>query len=151
MFKRWIKRWQHQPLSRHQREQAAFWLPVSPVHLIADRDTLILIPPQLLQLSVDEAAHLTSQFNEHFAEQGYLIIQASASDWWLGANHRWHIHFPPLHQLASANIRHALEGGEDARKWRRLLNEAQMLWHTNPVNQQREDSGHAVINGFWVI
>lgn len=40
---------------------------------------------------------------------------------------------------------------EQARSWRRLFNEAQMLWFDHPVNQHRQTLGLPPINGLWLF
>jgi len=66
-------------------QQAAFWLPVCPVHLIADRDTLVLAPTAGLGLALSEAEGLIASFNRHFAEEGYCLYAVSERDWFLGS------------------------------------------------------------------
>lgn len=132
------------------RQQAAHWLPVAPVHLIADRDTLILAPSKHLGLSLGEAQALAETFNQHFADDGYCLWVASEGAWYLGSAHPWQLSFPSLAKAESSNCRDAWQKGKDARQWRKLLNEAQMLWFAHDVNQQREQQGLLPINGLWV-
>ncbi len=40
---------------------------------------------------------------------------------------------------------------EQARAWRRLFNEIQMLWFEHPVNQQRQRQGLPPVNGLWLF
>jgi len=40
---------------------------------------------------------------------------------------------------------------QEARSWRRLFNEVQMLWFDHPVNRQRQQQGAPVINGLWLF
>jgi hypothetical protein len=37
-----------------------------------------------------------------------------------------------------------------AKLWRKLQNEIQMLWHIDPVNETREQSGLPSINSLWI-
>ncbi|MBD3766823.1 MAG: hypothetical protein IE928_02585 [Gammaproteobacteria bacterium] len=132
-------------------QQAAFWLPVCPVHLIADRDTLVLAPTSGLGLSLPEAQGLVEAFNGHFAEDGYCLYAVSERDWFLGSEQQWKLNFPSLEQAESMNCRDAWQRGKDAGKWRKLLNELQMLWFSDSVNVQREQQGYLPINGLWVM
>jgi hypothetical protein len=43
-----------------------------------------------------------------------------------------------------------LSGGADARRWSRLHNEIQMIWHSHPVNVVREERGVPTIDGIWL-
>lgn len=133
------------------QRQAAFWLPVCPVHLIADRDTLVLAPTSGLGLSLSEAQRLVEAFNGHFAEEGYCLYAVSEMDWFLGSQRHWKLNFPSLEQAESMNCRDAWQQGRDAAQWRKLLNEMQMLWFSDAVNVQREQQGFLPINGVWVM
>jgi hypothetical protein len=37
-----------------------------------------------------------------------------------------------------------------AKLWRKLQNEIQMLWHIDPVNEEREQRGYPSINSLWI-
>jgi hypothetical protein len=132
-------------------QQAAFWLPVCPVHLIADRDTLVLAPPDALELSLAQAQELADAFNRHFEQAGYQLVVVSELCWFLGSSHAWKTQFPSLAEAVSMNLRDAWQKGKDAAVWRKLLNETQMLWFVHAVNQGLEGQGKLVINGFWSL
>ena len=132
-------------------QQAAHWLPVCPVHLIADRDTLLLAPPSCLGLSLAQGQALVAAFNQHFKDDGYCLYALSETQWWLGSVQAWKLNFPSLAQAESSNCRDAWQQGKDAGKWRKLLNEVQMLWFSDSVNVQREQQGYLPINGLWVM
>jgi hypothetical protein len=138
-------------LPKSVQQQAAHWLPVCPVHLIADRDTLVLAPTAGLGLSLEEATALVDGFNRHFSEDGYLLWVSSPTEWFLGSAHPWRLAFPSLAEAESTNCRDVWQKGKDAQIWRKLLNELQMLWFSHPTNQQREDKGYLPINGLWVM
>jgi hypothetical protein len=132
-------------------QQAAFWLPVCPVHLIADRDTLVLVPVEALELSLSQAQELGDAFNQHFADDGYRLVVVSELCWFLGSSHEWKTQFPSLAQAISMNLRDAWQNGKDAGVWRKLLNETQMLWFVHAVNQNLEGQGKLTINAFWSL
>ncbi len=132
-------------------QQAAFWLPVCPVHLIADRDTLVLAPPEVLELSLSQAQSLIDVFNAHFEQEGYRLVAASELCWFLGSPHKWQLNFPSIDDAVSLNLRDAWQQGKHAQQWRKLLNETQMLWFGHTVNQALEGQGKLVINGFWTL
>jgi hypothetical protein len=37
-----------------------------------------------------------------------------------------------------------------AKLWRKLQNEIQMLWHIDPVNEERQQQGYPSINSLWI-
>jgi hypothetical protein len=47
------------------------------------------------------------------------------------------------------NVEHYLPQGQQARVWRRILNEIQMLWHDHPVNRQRQALRQMPVNALW--
>lgn len=133
------------------RQQAVHWLSVCPVHLIADRDTLLLAPTAHLSLSLNEAQALAEAFNQHFsAVDGYHLYVAEELSWFLGMPTALTVHFPSLDDAIGMNLRDAWQKGKDAQRWRSLLNETQMLWFSSAVNQRREEMGLLAINGLWI-
>jgi hypothetical protein len=132
-------------------QQAAFWLPVCPVHLIADRDTLVLAPPEALEMSLSQAQSLVDSFNEHFSPDGFRLVVVSEFCWFLGSSYRWQLNFPSIDDAVSMNLRDAWQQGLHAQQWRKLLNETQMLWYAHEVNQVLENQGKLVVNGFWSL
>lgn len=128
----------------------AFWLKVDPVQMIADRDTLVLVSGQDLQITQSESQSLLDAFNQHFAEDGVTL------EW--GANDSWYMRLPQAVDLQTTDLAQAhyrnLHGlfpsGHAGPYWRTLMNEAQMLFHQHPVNLARREAGQAEINSVWV-
>jgi hypothetical protein len=121
------------------------------VHLIADRDTLVLAPPSALNLSLSQAVSLADDFNAHFKQDAYQLVVASELCWFLGSSHKWQLNFPSIDDAVSMNCRDAWQLGKSAQQWRKLLNETQMLWYGHDVNQVLENQGKLVVNGFWSL
>jgi hypothetical protein len=71
--------------------------------------------------------------------------------WFLGSSHAFEVRLPPLPQAIGMNLRDAWQQGRDAKQWRKLLNEAQMLWFSHQVNLVREQVGDLPINGLWLM
>src|SRR5699024_4564577 len=55
---------------------------------------------------------------------------------------------PPGEVLGDDLIDH-LPAGDDGRRWRQLLNEAQVLLHQHPVNRARARQGKSTANSLW--
>ena len=53
-------------------------------------------------------------------------------------------------QAMNRSVKHHLPQGADALAWHRVMNEAQMILHTHPVNVAREANGMAVANSIWL-
>ena len=133
------------------KQQAAFWLPVCPVHLIPDRDTLVLTHPDSIGIDIDEAKALAESFNAHFSVDAVRLHVLSPTCWVIGTNDAWQLSLPTLEDAIAMNLKDAFQSGKDAQRWRKLLNETQMLWFTHEVNIQREAKGLLPINGLWVL
>jgi hypothetical protein len=55
-----------------------------------------------------------------------------------------------LAQAAFRNLQGLFPQGHASSYWRKLMNEAQMLFFNHPVNQARRDRGQAEINSIWL-
>jgi hypothetical protein len=126
-----------------------FWLHADPVHLRADRDQLLLFDSRHLGITRAEADALVGLFNDHFANEGLRLEGPLASRWYLGAETPPAIRTRPLHLAVGRNLALFVPTGPDARRWARVLNETQMLFHGAEVNQRREAQGRPVINSVW--
>jgi hypothetical protein len=54
------------------------------------------------------------------------------------------------HDAVGRNVQNFLPKGEDEIRWRKILNEAQMLFFAHPVNAHRESRGQMTINSLWL-
>jgi len=128
----------------------AYWYRADPVHFKADMDHALLVDCQQLNIEHDEARSLVDHFNRHFAEDGLKLVAAHADRWYLQSQTELNINTTALDDAIGRNVSHFLPTGEGALNWRRLLNEAQMLFHSHPVNEQRENKGQLSINSLWL-
>lgn len=125
-----------------------YWLRADPVHLRATLRDLFLEPPRSLGMTMDEAERLAQDIGRHFADRGWRLVIATPERWYLqapAARLRTHSTF----DAAGRNVNEFLPSGDDARSWRAILNELQMLLHEHPVNRQRESEGRPEINSLW--
>lgn len=125
----------------------AYWLRADPVHVRIERDRLVLdeIPeadPEELELLLEAlCAHFGEQFSPLALRPGAWVVRIAAEP---------EISTTPLSLAAGQPIDPLLPAGRDAMQWRKLLNEAQMLLFSHPVNQAREARGEPVINSVWL-
>lgn len=128
---------------------SAWCLRADPVHLIADRDHLVLMGPEALSLSQSEAERLVDDFNRLYAEDGWRLEACAPS--------RWYLHLPAdpqlrtydLSQVRGRAIRDFLPLGPNGKRWHGILNEAQMLLHSSAVNSERQAAGHLPVSSLW--
>lgn len=126
------------------------WL-VELVHVSPSRDGAALLPAASLAITPEQSVALFQSVAPMFADSGFHLHA-------MGPRH-WRIDLPPdytpvaaspaLVSLTSVNDwwPQALED----RPWRRLANEAQMLWFEHPVNQARYAQGQMPVNSLWLF
>jgi hypothetical protein len=124
-----------------------YWLRADPVHLVVDRDRLVLAGPA--PLSREESDSLAAGLNAHFA--GEIVLYPLRPE-------RWYARLAAAPELATvppsralgASVEPNLPSGADAQRFRTLVNEAQMLLHAHAVNAAREARGEAAVNSLWL-
>mgnify|MGYP000001590079 CR=1 FL=1 len=128
---------------------------LQPVHLHATRDHLILMGQNQIDLTQTESAELLKAALP-------LIEEDFQSSILLQGQHYWFIPAGPFTSLESYSVDQAhgrnidwwmpRDTSEDgiAKRWRKLQNEIQMLWHIDPVNETRTQRGMPSINSLWI-
>jgi hypothetical protein len=117
-------------------------------------DHLVLLPGDALALSPAEAQQLLVASQEWLANEPVRLSARTAEVWELTELDPDLTRFDRMQgassgQATGRNIDLWLPRGEAARRWRRLANELQMMWHEHPVNQARRACGLPVVNGLW--
>jgi hypothetical protein len=118
-----------------------------PVHLVADRDDLVLAA-RVDDLG-EEAHTLAATLDAHFAADGARLAVARPDAWFLRAARAYDVVTTPTDVALGHGLYPNLPRGTDAVDWKRWLNEAQMLLHEHPVNAVREAQGRVPVNGVW--
>lgn len=127
-----------------------FWLRCDPVQLMPDRDQLVCLPGEGLNVQPEEAQALIEAFNQHFAQDAVQIEYGAPLRWYLRIKQTVDIQSTPLAQVVFQSVGDAMPKGNAATYWRQLLNETQMLFYTHPVNEARRDNGLPEINSIWI-
>jgi hypothetical protein len=125
-----------------------YWSVAAGCHLIADRDRLMVRAGPEQRLNVDEAEAIAASFNNAFAADGWRL-HAHAGALVLRSGQALPPGLVPLSELSGHYLDDFLPGGPDARQWRALLNELQMLLFEHPVNERRQAASQAPVNGLW--
>ncbi len=141
------------PLTR-QRDagDAAYgvWLRADPAYVRADMACVRMLACGELGLTADEAESLLSALRPLFGDEGFPISAPLPSRWYLAIPAQSRL--PPFAapELALGDDLHVhMPAGDDGRRWRRLLNEAQVILHNHPVNAQRAAVGKLPVNSVW--
>jgi hypothetical protein len=128
------------------RPGSDYWLRTDPVHIQIHRDKLILMDD--LSLTTEEALALCDALTAHFGETlSPRCMQAER--WYVRVAEDPQICTTPLSQALGKHIDPLLPQGPGAMHWRKLMNEAQMLLFSHPVNQNRESRGLPAANSLW--
>lgn len=127
-------------------ETTSLWC-LDPVHVQIDREMAYLVQPDSLRLTETEARELIAGLNAHFGDE--LQIHYYSPQQWL-VEMKIEVSTKTPTQALGRNVQHVQASGRDARRWRTLLNEIQMLLHANPVNVAREEAGDLPVNSLWL-
>jgi len=126
----------------------ACWVRADPVHLLQQREMLVMMPAPSIRVAAEEAEALCGALNAHFGDA--FVIRPVEPERWsarLAVEGRLEA-LPPL-EAAGRNADAVLPQG-DAKRWHALLNEVQMLLHGHPVNAAREARGERPVNSLWL-
>lgn len=123
---------------------------LSPMHWRVGSEHLSVGDPEALQLDEAASRGLLAEIAPLFVEDGWVV------HW--GAPTRWYLVHPFLENLPTASLDRVvgrnpdpwLPEGAASRPLRRLWSEIQMLLHTHPINQRREDAGLEAVNSVWL-
>lgn len=138
-------------LVRHESDVQPFrWLRADPVWLQPDLTTARLMAWGNLGLSPEECEALMAPLRPLFGDFGYALDAREAEAWSVQCPRETRLpSFPhPLAALGDDAFPY-LPDGPDARRWRSLMGEAQVLMHQHPVNAERARRGLPPANSLW--
>lgn len=123
---------------------------LTPTNWILGRDTFYFGPcGSELAITPLEAIELVCSLNQSYADDGYVFDYSES--------HRWYVQGLPKqgkaladpHTLTGQAVRQAMPAKDQGLFWQQWLNEVQMLFYSQELNQQREMSGAYTINSVW--
>jgi hypothetical protein len=126
------------------------WLRADPAHVRADMASARMLACGDLGLTVAEAETLVASLRVLFGDEGFPISAPVPSRWYLmlPAQSRLPAFAAPQDVLGDDLHAH-MPAGDDGRRWRRLLNEAQVILHNHPLNARRIAAGRLPVNSLW--
>lgn len=126
------------------------WLRADPGHLRADMATVRMLACGDLDLSIEECEALLKPLKPLFGDEGCPISAPTASRWYLcmPADVRLPAFQPPRAVIGDDLLAHLPEG-DTGKRWRRLLNEVQVILHNHPINAERQAVGKLPVNTVW--
>jgi hypothetical protein len=129
--------------------EPAAWLIVNPAHIEIARSHLALHDLRKLQLQEPDARALFDCAQPLFTELGHTLLFGDAQTWFLRAAGWEDLDTSTPDAVLGMNLGDAMPAGDQARAFRRLQNEVQMLWFEHPVNTARAQRGLAPVNAIW--
>ena len=128
------------------------WLRADPAHVRADMTGARVLAIGELGLSHEDAQALLAPLRPLFGDLGFQLSAPEPSRWYVAmpVEARLPAFSPPEVVLGDDLFSH-LPDGPEGRRWRALLNEAQVTLHNHPVNQARVAAGKPAVNSlcFW--
>jgi hypothetical protein len=103
----------------------------------------------MLHLSEREAAQIIRDINAAYEDQPWRVKLVSPHEWILEMPEASAVKTHPVNFVIGKKINDFLPFGHDAKTWRALMNEWQMLLHSHPVNQARAGKGLSAANSVW--
>ena len=126
------------------------WMRADPVHLKLHGDRLILADASRLAVTPDEAREFVAALNSHFAGEEISFIAPSPPRWYLRTPNAPRLRTTPTSEVAGQSVEALLPDGDDGARWRRVINEAQMMLHQHACNEARERRGQLGVNSVWL-
>jgi hypothetical protein len=121
-------------------------LRADPVYLQTDNARIIMLGNNYLNINQEEAAALGEIVRPLFETVGMELEISHPKRWYLHLRENPCVAFHSLHEVLGHDIHAYLP---DAKRWRSLLNEAQMALHESSINKAREARGEWPINSLW--
>jgi len=126
------------------------WLRADPAYVQADINGGRMLACGDLGLSLAECEDLLAPIKPLFGDEGFPISAPVAQRWYLMLPRECRLPtFSPPEDALGDNLEPHLPEGDAGRRWRRLLNEAQILLHNHPLNAVRVARGLPPVNSLW--
>lgn len=121
-----------------------------PVHARAGLGEITLNHPHELMITRDESAALVDSVSQHFSEEPWCLQAPHPARWYIECTTDPGITTESLSKMTGAVEDRLLPRGEQQSYWRSVVNETQMLLHTHPVNEKRQEDGLTSVNSIWL-
>jgi len=126
------------------------WLRADPAHVRADMGSARMLACGELGLDADEAEALVAALRPLFGDEGFPISAPLPSRWYLMLPLQSQLPaFAPPEAVLGDDLHAHMPEGDAGRRWRRLLNEAQVILHNHPLNARRAAAGKLPVNSLW--
>jgi len=131
----------------------AIWLHADPAWIRPDiNGARLLACGEGMRLSPEDSAALVPAVRPVFGDAGFPLDAPDPARWYLRlpANAEAPAFAPPSEALGTDLTDQLEDDGPAARRWRALLNEAQIVLHNHPWNARRIERGLVPVNSLWL-
>ncbi len=132
----------------HGLEGEGTWLRADPAHCTAGREDVALTA-MIGDLSVTESTALIAALNAHFEQDNVRFHAISASQWLMHSEAALDLRTVDPWGAMNVPARFVPITGNDARRLRQIMTEAQMLLFTHPINEARAARTALPVNCVW--
>lgn len=126
------------------------WFILHPAHIDVGHDQMMMVDRRTLALPDAESLALFHAAKPCFDEAGKTLLYGDAMTWFVRADDWSDFRTATPDMACNRNLVNWMPEGEHELQWRKLLNEVQMVWHTQPVNATREARGALTVNALWL-
>jgi hypothetical protein len=128
------------------------WLRADPAHVRAEMGVVRLLSVGDATLTQSEADQLIKPLKILFGDNGFLLTAPTPQRWYLMIPKESKLpEFKTPDEVVGADIFSAMPQDDSSKRWRNLLNEAQITLHNHTINEQRISKGQQPVNSlfFW--
>jgi hypothetical protein len=128
------------------------WLRADPAHVRADMNGARVLAIGELGLDDADAQTLLAPLRPIMGDAGFQLSAPVPQRWYLALPLASRLpEFSTPEQMLGDDLFEHLPTGPEGRRWRALLNEAQVILHNHPINRAREQAGLPSVNSlcFW--
>ena len=126
------------------------WLRADPAYVRPDMGTVRLLACGDMNISADEAESFLKPLRPLFGDVGFPVSTGAPSRWFLMLPRESKIpSFATPAEAVGGDVFAHMPEGPEGRRWRSLLNEAQIVLHNHPLNEQRIAVGLLPVNSVW--
>jgi hypothetical protein len=125
------------------------WFVVNPTHIQIARTHLQMGDTRHLDLREAEARALFDSARPCFEDAGHALAWGTHDTWFMRADDWTDIATASPDAAVNMNLTDWMPSGPQARAFRKLQNDVQVTWFTDPANAAREARGQLPINSFW--
>jgi hypothetical protein len=129
--------------------EGGMWFIVNPTHIQIARTHLQMGDTRALDLREPEARALFDSARPCFEDAGYALAWGTHDTWFMRADDWTDIATASPDAAVNMNLTDWMPSGPQARAFRKLQNDVQVTWFTDPANAEREARGQLPINSFW--